>query len=56
MAWRGWEATICAFFAESDTVAANSSTAPAPAASSGVAELGLTVMIGVPLVTFAVTV
>ena len=56
VALRGWEATICAFLAESDTVAANSSTAAAPSASSGVAELGLTVMIGVPVVTFAVTV
>jgi hypothetical protein len=56
LALRGCEATICAFFAESDTVAANSSTAAAPSAASGVAELGLTVMIGVPLVTLALTV
>ena len=32
------------------------SSAAAPGASSGVAELGLTVMIGVPWVTVAVTV
>ena len=37
-------------------VAANSSTAPAPSASSGAAAFGFTVMIGVPLVTFALTV
>ena len=50
------EATILAFFAESEIVAANSSFAAAPSDSSGAAELGLTVMIGVPLVTFACTV
>ena len=53
---RGWEATILAFFAESEIVAANSSLAAAPSDSSGAAELGLTVMIGVPWVTFAWTV
>jgi hypothetical protein len=37
-------------------VAANASTVPAPADSSGLAALGLTVMIGVPWVTLAVTV
>ena len=37
-------------------VAAKASTVPAPAACSGAAEFGLTVMIGVPLVTFACTV
>ena len=37
-------------------VTANASTAAAPSVSSGAAELGLTVMIGVPWVTFAVTV
>ena len=37
-------------------VAANSSTAPAPSDSSGVAAFGLTVMIGVPWVTLAWTV
>ena len=36
-------------------VGSNASSAAAPAASSGVAELGLTVMIGVPLVTVALT-
>ena len=55
-AWRGCEATILAFLAASEIVGANSSTAPAPAVSSGVAELGLTVMIGVPWVTLAWTV
>ena len=55
-ALRGWEATIWAFLAESEIVAANSSTVPAPSDSSGAAELGLTVMIGVPWVTLAVTV
>jgi hypothetical protein len=34
----------------------NSSTVPAPSDSSGAAEFGFTVMIGVPLVTLAVTV
>ena len=53
---RGWEAMILAFLAESEIVAANSSTAPAPSDSSGAAELGLTVMIGVPWVTLAWTV
>jgi len=53
---RGWDATICAFLAESETVAANSSTVPAPAACSAAAEFGLTVMIGVPWVTLALTV
>ena len=51
---RAWEATILAFFAESETVAAKSSLAAAPSDSSGAAELGLTVMIGVPLVNFEV--
>ena len=54
--WRGCVAMICAVFATSEMVAANASTAPAPSASSGAAELGLTVMIGVPWVTLAVTV
>ncbi len=45
-----------AFLAESEMVAANSSFAAAPSLSSGAAELGLTVMIGVPLVILAVTV
>jgi hypothetical protein len=49
-------ATTCAPFAASETVAANASTAPAPSDSSGAAELGLTVMIGVPVVTLAWTV
>ena len=53
---RGWAATIWAFFAESEMVAANASTSPAPALSSGAAEFGLTVMIGVPLVTLDFTV
>ena len=53
---RGWEATIFAVLAASEIVAANSSTVPAPEASSGVAALGLTVMIGVPWVTLACTV
>ena len=56
MDWRGWVATTCAVFAASEMVAANASTAPAPSASSGAAEFGLTVMIGVPWVTFAWTV
>ena len=45
-----------AVFAASEIVAANSSTAPAPEDSSGAAAFGLTVMIGVPWVTFAWTV
>jgi hypothetical protein len=53
---RGWTATICAVLAASEICAVNSSTVPAPADSSGAAELGLTVMIGVPWVTLAVTV
>jgi hypothetical protein len=53
---RGWDATIFAFLAESEIDAANSSVAAAPSVSSGVAALGLTVMIGVPRVTFAWTV
>jgi hypothetical protein len=56
LALRGWAATILAFFAESEIAAANSSLAAAPSDSSGAAELGLTVMIGVPVVTFAWTV
>ena len=56
VAWRGALLTICAVLAASETVTANTSTVPAPAASSGVAALGLTVMIGVPLVTLACTV
>ena len=56
MAARGCEAMICAVLAASEMVGANASTVPAPAASSGAAELGLTVMIGVPCVTLAVTV
>ena len=40
----------------SEMDAANSSTAPAPSAFSGVAELGLTVMIGKPWVIFDCTV
>ena len=56
VALRGWEATIWAPLAASEISAVNSSTAPAPSDSSGAAEFGLTVMIGVPLVTFAVTV
>jgi len=56
VALRGCEATICAPFAASETVTANSSSSPAPSASTGAAELGFTVMIGVPLVTLAVTV
>ena len=47
---------ICARFADSETVGLSSSTAAAPSASSGVAEFAFTVMIGVPWVTFAVTV
>ena len=56
VALRGWDATIWAVLAASEIVAANSSTAPAPADSSGAAEFGLTVMIGVPWVTLALTV
>ena len=56
VALRGWVATICAFLAASEMVTENSSTVPAPADSSGAAALGLTAMIGVPLVTFACTV
>ena len=54
--FRACEATILAFLAESEMVAENSYLAAAPSPSSGVAELGFTVMIGVPLVTFAFTV
>jgi len=53
--FRGCDATIWAPLAASETVAENSSTAPAPSDSSGAAEFGFTVMIGVPLVTFALT-
>lgn len=49
-ALRAWEATILAFLAESEIEGENCSTVPAPAVSSGAAELGLTVMIGVPWV------
>ena len=55
-ALRGCEATIWAPLAASEISAVNSSTVPAPSDSSGAAELGFTVMIGVPLVTLAVTV
>ena len=48
---------ILAPLAASEMVTATASLgAPRPAASSGVAEFGLTVMIGVPLVTVALTV
>jgi hypothetical protein len=53
---RGCEATILAFFAESEIVTAKSSFAPAPSDSSGAAALGFTVMIGVPWVILAWTV
>ncbi len=53
---RGLEATILAALAASEMVAENASTVPAPAPSSAEAEFGLTVMIGVPWVTFAFTV
>ena len=56
MALRGCAATILAFLAESEIVALNSSFAAAPSDSSGAAELGFTVMIGVPLVNLAFTV
>ena len=55
-ALRGSDAVIRAPLAASEIVAANGSCVPAPSTASGVAELGLTVMIGVPLVTFAWTV
>ena len=47
---------ICVALAASEMVGVKASTAAAPAASSGAAEFGLTVMIGVPRVTVAVTV
>ena len=53
---RGSEAVIFAALAPSEIVAAKSSAAPAPSTFSGVVEFGLTVMIGVPLVTLACTV
>jgi hypothetical protein len=56
VAFRGSGATILAAFAASEIVTATCSTAPAPSACSGVAAFGFTVMIGVPLVTLAVTV
>jgi hypothetical protein len=49
-------AVILAFFADSEMLTSTFSTTAAPSAGSGVAELGLTVMIGVPLVTCALTV
>jgi hypothetical protein len=55
-ALRGCWATICAFLAESEIVAANSSTVPAAPTSSTGAELGFTVMSGTPLVTLPLTV
>jgi hypothetical protein len=53
---RGWDATIFAPLAASETVTATSSTVPAPAASTGDVEFGLTAMIGTPRVTLALTV
>ena len=51
----GFDSVTFAPLAASEMVGSNASSAAAPAASSGVAELGLTVMIGVPLVTVALT-
>ena len=56
VACRGCWATICAVFAPSEMVAANSSTVPAAPTSSTCAEFGLTVISGTPLVTLACTV
>jgi hypothetical protein len=53
---RGWEATIFAFFADSEISGVKSTRSPAPDASSGAAELGLTVITGTPFVTLAATV
>ena len=52
----GLDSVIFAPLAASDVVKSSTSSAAAPAASSGVAELGLTVTMGVPLVTVADTV
>ena len=50
------DSVIRAPLAASDGVKSTTSSAAAPATSSGAAELGFTVMIGVPLVTVADTV
>ena len=52
----GFEAVIFAAFAASDSCGVSSSKAPAPLACSGAVEFGFTVMIAVPVVTFALTV
>src|SRR5699024_6648834 len=52
----GSDAVILAALACSEMLTESSSKAPAPLACSGAAEFGLTQMIGVPWVTFAVTV
>ena len=47
----GLEAVILAPLAASEMSTETASTVPAPAMASGLAELGLTVMTGAPLVT-----
>jgi hypothetical protein len=56
VAFLGWLSVTRAALAASLTVTANASTTPGAGEASGAAEFGLTAMIGVPLVTLAVTV
>src|SRR6478672_11542442 len=52
----GWRSVILAVLAASEIVTSTTSSAAAPETASGAAEFGFTAMIGVPLVTVALTV
>ena len=56
VAFLGWLSVTLAALAASLTVNAKASTTPAAGEASSGTELGFTAMIGVPVVTFAVTV